>query len=90
MGPRLCHHVLPASGSLAQAVGEIHIVGRVSGWEGTYLWSCANSARPQASREGVDKVRAFGLENDLALLMDKEWPAGTSDVSVVQDLTFFL
>jgi hypothetical protein len=43
-------------------------VGTVAG--DSFLWAWANDAIPASAKIGIDKVRQFGVENDLGLLSE--------------------
>lgn len=60
-------------------VADITVVGTCSQHEGTFLWGWANETMPEAALRGLDRVRAFGEEHDLGLLVDAEWPAGHAE-----------
>lgn len=49
-------------------------VGTVAG--NSFLWSWANEEIPASAKVGIDKVRQFGVENDLGLLSEPCAPGG--------------
>ncbi|NVB85791.1 MAG: hypothetical protein HOV81_45935 [Kofleriaceae bacterium] len=49
-------------------------VGTITG--GSFLWSWANDSIPPAAKVGIDKVRQFGIDNDLELLIESCAPGG--------------
>ena len=71
------HGLTPGSPSLWDldagelVVGGAHFpliaVGTVSG--DSFMWAWANDAIPTPAKEGLDRVRAFGEEHDLQLLV---------------------
>ena len=58
----------------AEVVADLCVVGSVSECEGTFLWAWANEAIPPKSRQGLERVLAFGESNGLDLLTTPEWP----------------
>ena len=69
--------VFPSSDASLKA--DITVVGGVSKHEGTFLWAWANDAIPAHAKRGMEKVRDFGVANDLGLLITPEWPGGHPD-----------
>jgi hypothetical protein len=57
-------------------VADLCIVGSTSSSEGTFQWSWANARTPSAALRDIGRVRAFGKEHGLELLVDAEWPGG--------------
>jgi hypothetical protein len=51
-----------------QVVADLVVVATASDSAGTVLAGWANSSIPPQARRGLDKVRAFGEENGLAML----------------------
>jgi hypothetical protein len=49
-------------------------VGTASG--DSFLWSWANEALPAMGKRGIERVRAYGVEHDLALLIQPEHNGG--------------
>jgi hypothetical protein len=49
-------------------------VGTVAG--DSFLWAWDNDAIPASAKVGIDKVRQFGVENDLGLLSEPRAPGG--------------
>lgn len=49
-------------------------VGTVVG--DSFLWAWANDAIPPSGKTGIERVREFGLEHDLALLVEECQPGG--------------
>ena len=60
-------------------VADLCMIGSVSECEGTFLWAWANDTIPAAATAGLDLVRRFGEEHDLALLITSEFPAGRAE-----------
>ena len=52
--------------ALGGQVLRLVVVGTVAG--DSFLWSWANDDLPARCKEGIERVRAFGLANDLGLL----------------------
>jgi hypothetical protein len=42
----------------------------------SFLWAWANEGIPPSAKAGIEKVRQFGVENDLALLSEECAPGG--------------
>ncbi len=57
-------------------VSTLTCVGTASASAGTFLWAWANPAIPDAARAGLNRVRAFGIENALSLLTEPEVAGG--------------
>jgi hypothetical protein len=49
-------------------------VGTVAG--DSFLWAWANETIPAIAKRGIEEVRQFGIENDLALLSESCAPGG--------------
>ena len=60
-------------------VADLCMIGSVSECEGTFLWAWANDMIPEAATAGLDRVRRFGEEHDLPLLVTSEFPAGRAE-----------
>jgi hypothetical protein len=60
-------------------VVDLCLVATVSEPAGTFMWSWANDAVPDAAKRGLDVVRAFGARHDLPRLTDPEWPGSRAD-----------
>lgn len=63
----------------SRVVADLCVVGTASKVEGTFLWAWANEAIATEAKRGVEKVRAFGLEHDLALLTTPELVGGRAE-----------
>jgi hypothetical protein len=57
-------------------VASITLIGTTSVAERTFLWAWANDAIPPVATVGLDRVRAFGTQNDLSLLTQGEIQGG--------------
>jgi hypothetical protein len=62
-----------------RVVADLCVVGTVSETEGSFLWAWANPAIPVEAKRGIEKVRAFGLEHDLGLLIEPEMSGGRAE-----------
>ena len=51
-------------------VADVTLVGTLSHAEGTFLWAWANSDIPEKAAGQIERVREFGEENDLPLLVN--------------------
>ena len=60
-------------------LADLCMIGSVSEHEGTFLWAWANDTIPAAATVGLDRVRHFGEEHDLTLLITPEFPAGRAE-----------
>ena len=60
-------------------VADICVVGTTSIHEGTFLWSWANEGIPENAKSDIHKVRKFGENNDLTLLIKEEWEGGRTE-----------
>src|SRR5262249_7083273 len=61
---------------IGEARFRLVTVGTVSG--DSFLWAWANESIPESGKAGVEKVRQFGVDHDLALLMEPCAPGGLS------------
>lgn len=62
----------------AVTAASLSVIGTLSKAEQTFLWSWANEALPAPARRGMEKVRAFGENNQLDMLMTSEWESDLS------------
>ena len=62
-----------------EVVASLTLVGTTSAVAGTFLWAWANESIPPAALHGLERVRAFGLENQLSLLTECESPGGRAE-----------
>lgn len=53
---------------------RLTVVGTAVG--DSFLWAWANDAIPDTAKAGLERVRQFGLENDLGLLVEECAPGG--------------
>jgi hypothetical protein len=60
-------------------VAGFSCIGSTSSQQGTFRWSWANPVIPEGARQGVERVRSFGLLHDLELLTTPEWPGGRTE-----------
>jgi hypothetical protein len=65
--------------SSSRVVADLCAIGTVSKVEGTFLWAWANETIPTEAKRGLEKVRAFGLEHDLGLLIMPELAGGRAE-----------
>jgi len=63
----------------SSVVADFCAIGTVSKAEGTFLWAWANETIPTEAKRGLEKVRAFGLEHDLGLLIMPELAGGRAE-----------
>ncbi len=63
-----------ATFSIGGATFELVTVGTVR--NGSFLWSWANDAIPGTAKVGIERVREFGVANDLDLLTTERTPGG--------------
>jgi hypothetical protein len=63
---------------LGDATFRVVTAGTVAG--DSFLWSWANDTIPDLAKTGIERVRAFGVENDLALLVEPCAPGGLSQL----------
>ncbi|MEC7518638.1 MAG: hypothetical protein VYE22_02175 [Myxococcota bacterium] len=69
----------PGGYGLGSVESRGEALGTCSRQEGTFLWGWANETMPEAAFRDLERVRAFGEEHDLGLLVDAEWPAGHAE-----------
>lgn len=62
-----------------EVLATVCVVGTTSVHEGTFLWAWANESIPPHAQVGLERVRAFGEENDLGLLVDPEMDGGRAE-----------
>jgi hypothetical protein len=62
-----------------EVVASLTLVGTTSAAEGTFLWAWANKSIPSAALRGLERVRAFGVENQLSLLTQSEISGGRAE-----------
>lgn len=60
-------------------------VGTVSG--DSFLWSWANDALPANGKRGIERVREYGVEHDLWLLVEPELEGGMAQAKECVALT---
>jgi hypothetical protein len=55
---------------------ELHLVTVGTVANDSFLWAWANEAIPAAAKAGIERVRQFGIERDLGLLVEPCVPGG--------------
>ena len=56
----------------AALVADLTLVGTLSDTQGSFLWSWANNDLPDRATIRIGRVREFGTDHDLPLLIDAE------------------
>ena len=68
-------------------VADFQIVGSISTFSNTWLWSWANPSILENVRKDIHKVREFGEQNGLVELIEEKWPADELDGWAMTNVT---
>ncbi|HKS64474.1 MAG TPA: hypothetical protein VJT13_22420 [Xanthobacteraceae bacterium] len=66
-------------GASTRVVADLCLVGTASKAEGSFLWAWANDDIPAGAKRDLEKVRAFGEEFDLGLLVTPSQDGGRAE-----------
>ena len=68
-----------SDGGVPKVVARIQVVGTFSPKHGAWHWAWANSALPEPVRRDVLRVRQYGEERTVLILMQPNWSAKEAD-----------
>jgi hypothetical protein len=79
-----------SSGGVIGVSADARYVGTLSLSSSTWLWSWANESILDVASEGIDAIRAFGEQNQIARLTDAKWSGDETDAWEMTSVTCFL